>query len=52
MEAEILEIDVSMETYNAVHMPTAHMSTDWREALSATNFEKVVNDTFNFRFED
>ena len=26
-------------TYNAVRMPTAHMSTDWCEALSAANFQ-------------
>ena len=30
-------------TYNAVHMPTAHMSTDWCEALSAANFQIFVN---------
>ena len=31
------DLKLKIKTYNAVHMPTAHMSTDGCEALSATH---------------
>ena len=34
-QTKILRCSSSIRTYNAVHMPTAHMNTDGCEALSA-----------------